>query len=174
MKKVITGHDRNGKSVFAKVEEQSVTVSIPILDWHEVWATHANDTIPIDMSADKSRERYSDVHRVFPTKQQSMFRVLDFKPADAANTLSPDVQEALASQLPGIADHLEPDDPGMHTTDSVDYGVIISGRITLELDDGESVELNPGDVFVQNGTRHAWRVDEPCRMAVVLIGTDRN
>ena len=53
------------------------------------------------------------------------------------------------------------------------YGVVISGSITLELDDGESVLLSAGDVYVQNGTRHAWRVHEPCRLAVVLIGTDR-
>ena len=57
--------------------------------------------------------------------------------------------------------------------DSVDYGVIISGKIKLELDDGEQVELTAGDVFVQNGTRHAWRAEEHCRMAVVLVGTDR-
>ena len=46
--------------------------------------------------------------------------------------------------------------------------------ITLSTDAaGEQVELTAGDVFVQNGTRHAWRVEEHCRMAVVLVGTDR-
>ena len=68
---------------------------------------------------------------------------------------------------------MEPENFGMHTTDSVDYGVVISGSITLELDDGRKERLEAGDVFVQNGTRHAWRVDEPCRMAVVLTGVPR-
>ena len=61
----------------------------------------------------------------------------------------------------------------MHATGSVDYGVILSGKITLELDEGEVTELGPGDVFVQNGTRHAWRVEEKCTMAVVLVGVER-
>jgi mannose-6-phosphate isomerase-like protein (cupin superfamily) len=173
MKKVITGHDGQGKSVFFKVESEAVTLSSPIVDWHEIWATHADDKIPLDTSADKSREQYTaGVHNVFPGTNQSMFRVVDFKPRDAADA-PPEELAALFSQLPGIASHMEQDDPGMHTTDSVDYGVIISGNIKLELDDGEQVELTAGDVFVQNGTRHAWRVEEHCRMAVVLVGTDR-
>ena len=58
MKKVITGHDEQGKSVFFKVESETVTVGSPILDWHEIWATHADDKIPVDTSAGKSREQY--------------------------------------------------------------------------------------------------------------------
>ena len=139
MKKVITGHDGQGKSVFFKVESETVTVGSPILDWHEIWATHADDKIPVDTSAGKSREQYTaDVHNVFPARNQSMFRVLDFKPGDVAD-LTPDEFHAVVSQLPGVASHMEQDDPGMHTTDSVDYGVIISGKIKLELDDGEPV-----------------------------------
>ena len=147
MKKVITGHDGQGKSVFFKVESETVTVGSPILDWHEIWATHADDKIPVDTSAGKSREQYTaDVHNVFPARNQSMFRVLDFKPGDVA-TLTPDEFDAVVSQLPGVASHMEQDDPGMHTTDSVDYGVIISGKIKLELDDGEQEELTAGDVL---------------------------
>ncbi|MDP6916374.1 MAG: cupin, partial [SAR86 cluster bacterium] len=46
----------------------------------------------------------------------------------------------------------------------------------LELDDGETVDLEPGDVVIQNGTRHAWRFkdDEVTTMLWVLIGTKRN
>ena len=79
----------------------------------------------------------------------------------------------LNKALPGLASHVEPDNPGMHTTDSVDYGVILSGKITMELDDGQTTELEAGDVWIQNGTRHAWRVEEKCTMAVVLVGMDR-
>ena len=48
----------------------------------------------------------------------------------------------------------------------------MSGRVVLELDDGATVELGPGDTVVQNGTRHAWRnpFDEPATLVVVLIG----
>jgi hypothetical protein len=64
---------------------------------------------------------------------------------------------------------------GMHATDSVDYGVVLSGEIWLELDDGAEVRLGPGDVVVQNGTRHAWhtRAVEPCVVFFVLVGARR-
>ena len=168
MKKVITGHDGQGKSVFFKVESETVTVGSPILDWHEIWATHADDKIPVDTSAGKSREQYTaDVPGPEPVNVQGpRFQT------GGCGALTPDEFDAFVSQLPGVASHMEQYDPGMHTTDSVDYGVIIS-KIKLELDDGEQVELTAGDVFVQNGTRHAWRVEEHCRMAVVLVGTDR-
>lgn len=78
----------------------------------------------------------------------------------------------MEEKLPGAAQYLEPDHPGMHTTASIDYEYVVSGRCVLELDDGESRELGPGDTVIQNGTRHAWRnpFDEPCLMVVVLIG----
>jgi mannose-6-phosphate isomerase-like protein (cupin superfamily) len=63
----------------------------------------------------------------------------------------------------------------MHTTDTVDYLVILSGAVQLELDDGRTVLLKPGDCIVQNGTRHAWRnvSRKPCVMAVIMIGATR-
>jgi quercetin dioxygenase-like cupin family protein len=67
------------------------------------------------------------------------------------------------------------DDPGMHTTDSVDYDVVLEGEITLELDDGKEVQLKKHDVVVQNGNRHAWRnkSSAPAVMLFVLIGAKR-
>ena len=55
-----------------------------------------------------------------------------------------------------MAEHQEPDDPGMHTTDTVDFDFVVSGEVYLELDDGAEVLLKPGDCVVQNGTRHRW------------------
>ena len=59
-----------------------------------------------------------------------------------------------------------------HRTASVDYGVVISGEIDLELDDGVTVHLTAGDVLVQRGTIHNWtnRGSVACVMAFVLIG----
>lgn len=50
--------------------------------------------------------------------------------------------------------------------------VVLAGKIGLELDDGAEVLLGPGDVVVQNGTRHRWhnRGTEPATMVVVVIG----
>ena len=65
--------------------------------------------------------------------------------------------------LPGVS-------PRVHRTDSIDYAVVISGEIDMELDD-TVVHLKAGDVLVQRGTIHNWvnRNTEPCRIAFVLI-----
>jgi quercetin dioxygenase-like cupin family protein len=60
--------------------------------------------------------------------------------------------------------------PRRHRTDSVDYAVVMSGTIDMELD-GETVTLKAGDVLVQRGTVHNWvnRSNEPAVVAFVLV-----
>ena len=64
---------------------------------------------------------------------------------------------------PGVA-------PRNHRTDSIDYAVVISGEIDMELDD-TSVHLKAGDVLVQRGTIHNWvnKGTAPCVIAFVLV-----
>ena len=58
----------------------------------------------------------------------------------------------------------------MHATDTIDYLVILSGHVTLELEAGEAA-LGPGDFVVDRGVMHGWRNDgdEPCIAAVVNL-----
>jgi quercetin dioxygenase-like cupin family protein len=60
----------------------------------------------------------------------------------------------------------------MHRTNSIDYGIVMSGHVELELDDGVKTLLGPGDIVVQRGTMHLWRNPsdtDPCRIVFVLI-----
>lgn len=59
----------------------------------------------------------------------------------------------------------------MHRTISLDYGLILEGRLDLELDDGVVVRLSAGDVVVQRGTIHAWinPYDAPCKVAFIIL-----
>jgi quercetin dioxygenase-like cupin family protein len=59
----------------------------------------------------------------------------------------------------------------MHRTESVDYGVVLEGEITLVLDDGSATTIGPGELVVQRGTDHAWenRSEAPTRLLFVLI-----
>lgn len=59
----------------------------------------------------------------------------------------------------------------MHRTRSLDYGIVISGEIVLELDDGVTATIRAGEVVVQRGTIHAWvnRTTEWCRIAFILL-----
>jgi mannose-6-phosphate isomerase-like protein (cupin superfamily) len=90
-----------------------------------------------------------------------------------------DAEAAAAEQRlasPGITELFEPDNPGMHATDTVDYTVVMSGEVWLELDDGQLSHLRAGDTVVQTGTRHAWRNlgTEPVTLAVVQVGARRH
>ncbi|HTQ74718.1 MAG TPA: cupin domain-containing protein [Burkholderiales bacterium] len=61
--------------------------------------------------------------------------------------------------------------PRVHRTDSIDYAVVISGEIDMELEKGSEVHLKAGDVLVQRGTVHNWinRGETPCVIAFTLI-----
>ena len=59
----------------------------------------------------------------------------------------------------------------LHRTETIDYGIVLAGHVTLVLDDGSETPLATGDVIVQRGTDHAWvnPMDEPARMVFVLV-----
>lgn len=77
----------------------------------------------------------------------TVFRVVDFHPGNAAMS---------------------------HRTETIDYAVVMSGEIDMELEPGEFIHLEAGDVLVQRGTIHNWvnRGDQPCRIAFVLIAAE--
>jgi len=64
---------------------------------------------------------------------------------------------------PGVA-------PRNHRTESIDYAVVLSGEIDMQLEESE-VHLREGDVLVQRGTVHNWvnRGTRPCVIAFVLV-----
>jgi hypothetical protein len=177
MKRIVTGHDENGKSIFVKIGEPEHVIDGAGMLWKELWATYAGTKVPIDASVEPTK---SDQWKsVFPEPGETRIRVIEYDPvamAEVDNLPEKDLIDLMGwakNELPGLPEHLEPDAPGMHTTNSVDYGVVLSGKLSLELDDGKTVDLEPGDVVIQNGTRHAWRIKEKCTMLFVLIGADR-
>lgn len=60
--------------------------------------------------------------------------------------------------------------PRMHRTETIDFGIVISGNLELGLESGSTV-LGPGDFVVQRATPHSWRVVgvKPCTIAFILI-----
>lgn len=177
-RRALTGRDAAGKSVFEAfdVTPQVVTFDArPGLAFYELYATDGVPSVtghePDPMLTRKG---------TFPAPGATLFRMVQFPPRlPSGNTLPPEAYarylEELDAKIPGMSSHFERDVPGMHTSDSVDYGVVVRGEIILELDDGKTVHLKQGDCVVQNGTRHLWRnpLAEPCLMAFVLIGGKR-
>jgi mannose-6-phosphate isomerase-like protein (cupin superfamily) len=171
VRRVVTGHDASGKAVFVG-DEKIAPVTLALLpgsEFHRFWGADSILTFPDDGSQPEAA-------RYFPPVGGFRFGFFTIPPDGGAGA-PPDLDlgAALAEfeeKLPGMAEYLELDEPGMHTTASVDYGVVLSGQATLELDDGAKVVLNPGDTYIQNGTRHRWsnRGDIPAVLAVALVG----
>jgi mannose-6-phosphate isomerase-like protein (cupin superfamily) len=83
-------------------------------------------------------------------------------------------QRARALSPKGMLDAAKTDEkshPGMHATNTVDYLVVLSGELTLILEEGE-VTLKTGDTLVDRGVSHAWenRGSEPALCAIVNLG----
>lgn len=173
-RRIVTGHDAGGRSVFVGDEAmEPVTVSVlPGAEFHQMWARDTTATLPSDAAA-------PDAWRYFPPSDGFRFGFFTLGPDSVTLPEDLDIGAALAevqARLPGMDEVMEPENPGMHTTDTVDFDVVMSGEVWLELDDGHEVHLRPGDCVVQNGTRHAWhnRTTEPVTVAVALIGARRD
>jgi hypothetical protein len=79
--------------------------------------------------------------------------------------------DEIRRRLPGLAETLDPHEPGMHTTDTLDLVYVAAGRVVLDLGADERV-LVAGDAVVQRGNRHAWRNDgpDPCVLVITMLG----
>jgi len=176
VKRVVTGRDISGKSVFVSVSDAPSThdfIAIPGMSVTQLWSTPANPTIPATVS-----DPTVAISSIVPGVGGTQFMLVAFPPD--RTYMSPEFDPAAAGaenlkHAPGLAETFEIDNPGMHTTDTIDYGIVLRGEVSLELDAERVEHLHAGDVVVQNGTRHAWRNSgsEPALIAFVLIGASR-
>src|SRR5512143_1553590 len=138
VRRVVTGHDPNGRAV-VKIDEvaKNIISRRPGQSSCVIWTT---ESFPVNNTGDDDQ----GTRKVGTTLNNgTVFRIVEF--------------------APGVA-------PRNHRTDSIDYAVIVSGEIDMELDDSV-VHLQAGDVVVQRGTIHNWvnRGTRPCTIAFVLI-----
>lgn len=162
MKLVITGHDDDGKSVFSHAGAPYRSL---VGRTQELWSTQGAISVPDATAVDAP----ADVE-YFPIDGQSSFKLVTIPPESQRGA-----EFDVSTMSPSTARYMEADNPGMHTTDTIDYVVVLSGEVDLELDDGRKERLGAGDCVVQRGTRHAWRVigEQPLVLAAVLIGAER-
>jgi mannose-6-phosphate isomerase-like protein (cupin superfamily) len=173
VRRVVTGQDATGKSVFVSdTEVEPIELAIlPGTAFHRLWGSDRAPALPTD-GTPPAMPLY------FPPANGYRFAVFTLGPDSVAMPPDLDIGDALeelGTKLPGLAEAMEPENPGMHTTDTVDIDVVISGEVDLELDDGSEVHLSAGDCVIQNGTRHAWRnrTSEPAVIFVTLLGAER-
>lgn len=151
VRRVVTGVDDQGRSTFLSDGE-----AFGGDRWAEVWVT--DPTKGLDAVVDPQ----DGMMVLEPPAGGSAWRVFECPP-DAQ------MREAMANNA-GQMEGIEAD--GFHTTQTIDYVMVLEGEISLELDTGE-VLLKPGDCVIQRGTRHAWRNrnDFPVKMVAVMLST---
>ncbi len=170
-RRIVTGHNADGRShiVFDGPPPQSIGSEIGGL--FELWNT---DGGPI-VTTDQIDRADSDV-KLSPEAGGTKFRYFAIAPKPEG--VSPEELEAQAAatfERMGAA-HERVDTtrhPGMHKTKTIDYIILLSGDVTLLLDDDE-VRLKPFDVVVQRGTNHAWvnNGSKPALFIAVLIDSE--
>lgn len=167
VRRVVTGNDSNGKSFFVIDGETPYKWDLGRIVADDVWVD--------DAKRPASDNDYDSVaggnFALVAPSGGSVLRIVTLFPPDRADPPSPEALAEARSHWDAGA-HMESDDPAMHTTATIDYGIVLEGEVGLELDSGE-VTLQTGDIVVQRATRHAWRIrgDKPARMLFVLIGS---
>jgi mannose-6-phosphate isomerase-like protein (cupin superfamily) len=167
VRRIATGHTTDGKSIV--VSDTEVEGKTPGL--LSLWGSDRAPKFPDDGSE-------SQWSTFFPPVGGYRFGLFTLPPESASPEAAPAHQgtlDEIEAMLPGLVAHMEPNSPGMHTSDTIDFEYVISGEVWLELDDSVQVHLRAGDSVVQNGTRHAWRNrgHEPCTIVVFMIGVNR-
>jgi quercetin dioxygenase-like cupin family protein len=149
VRRIVTGHDANGKAIVASDERMPgvASASRPYISRCEIWST---DSMPVDNSeaaASAQRNGFVVRHNYVGSGQGTVVRITEFAPG-----------------APKF----------MHRTETVDYAILLSGECDLELDDGKTVHMTQGDIVVQRGTMHAWVNNGamPCVFAFILIDAD--
>jgi mannose-6-phosphate isomerase-like protein (cupin superfamily) len=155
IRRVVTGQTAEGKSVVVSDEKvDGITVSLlPGSEFHRLGGSDRTTELSTDGSPPPAPF-------YFPPASGFRFGLFTIGPHEVSLPEGVDIDTVVAEfqeKLPGLIEVMEVDNPGMHTTDTVDFDYIVSGEVWLELDDGQQVHLHAGDCVMQNGTRHAWR-----------------
>jgi hypothetical protein len=177
VRRVVTGQRTDGTSVFTHVEEVAPIDMGGGMSWYGVWGWEEMPILP-----HHDPETYQP-RSTFPAPGGMRVNTVVFPPGygvrapgvkpEARPSPPEEYRRLSAAQSPG-GQH----DPatGMHSTNSIDFGFVVSGEICLEQEDGSEVALRPGDVYVQNGAVHAWRnrSSEPAAICFLLLGAERH
>jgi hypothetical protein len=164
VRRIVTGHDKNGKAIVVKDDRPPVIQRVPGGSSNvNLWFT---DKTPADLTNEDTLDK---IKKVPPPLAGSIFRIIEFVP-DKQAPHPPDAK-ALRKTMGVSLGGPEARHPGMHRTESIDYALILDGEIDMLLDDSE-VHCKAGDVMIQQGTNHAWanRSKGPCTIAFILIG----
>lgn len=169
-RRVVTGHDENGKSVVisdAPATQYLERPNRPGVRLTNFWIDRGSPA-----EYDGPEETCTGDFVLHPPSMGSTFRCVEFLPEDPEVLATLDGKSAFAEM--GAGDNIVEDarHPFFHRTNSLDYAIVLTGEIWMVMDsEEEDTLLRAGDVVIQRGNNHAWsnRGTEPCIIAFVLI-----
>jgi cupin domain len=173
IRRVVAGTDADGTTRFLSdgpVPFSHVFQHLPGQAHARVWHSH---TVPT--TTPPAGETTADDGPILAEPGGASFIIVQYAPDSVAFQEGFDGAAAgaeFAGKLPDLAAAMDPAVPGMHRTQTVDFGIVLDGEIWLELGSGEETRLERGDTVVQLAGRHAWRnkTDRPATVAFVLTG----
>ncbi len=169
IRRIVTGHDAQGRSCIVEDGPSPSVRLVPERPGYRVTNLWRTTGSPAEIAADDS---IAEHRGVAPPVRGTVIRIIDIPPEAADADERKRQSAATFGRLFADAQHQLNSDrhPGMHTTSSVDYAVILEGELTAILDRDETV-MRAGDVLIQRGTHHAWanRSGKPVRVLFVLI-----
>ena len=170
VRRIVTGHNLQGRSVI--VSDAPSPHAMALAGVSDFGVTDIWKTFGAPASNEGSADACTAKITLAPPPSGTVFRVVQFPPdRDYVGKWKPDAAFASMGDSGADAIHKNAErHEAMHTTNSVDYAIVIEGEIWAVLDDDE-VLMKAGDVLVQRGTSHAWsnRSDRPSMVGFVLI-----
>ena len=169
-RRVVTGHDASGKAIVESDQLASQFLERPNRPGVRLTNFWLSDGTPAEY--DGPTETCKGPFILHPPRNGSVFRCVEFLPEDPEVLSGLDARTAFAEMGAGANIVEGARHPFMHRTDSVDYAMVMSGEITMLMDEeAEDVLLRAGDVVIQRGTNHAWsnRGTESCVIMFVLV-----
>jgi mannose-6-phosphate isomerase-like protein (cupin superfamily) len=171
MRRVITGHDKNGKSIVVLDGPPARSIGEDVGGLFELWNTDGNT-----INTQDNIDRADDEIILSPPSNGSKFRYFQINPTPEGIPM--DIMQEIAAdafEKIGAAHHRidTTKHPAMHKTETIDYIILLKGDVTLILDQ-EEVDIKPFDVVVQRGTNHAWvnNGSDPALLIAVLIDSE--
>lgn len=175
VRRIVTGTSPQGTAVL--VEDDSLSgirfETLPGLQITPLWSTSRDPELPA-----AGADPWGTADSFLPEAGETRFLI--FRLPSSAEVASgvergytPEAfHREYAEKVPDLARSHDAENPRLHATETVDYVIVLTGDIVLELGDGSRVNLTTGDVVIQNGTSHAWHNigEDPAVLAAVMVG----
>jgi mannose-6-phosphate isomerase-like protein (cupin superfamily) len=167
IRRIVTGHNAEGRSFFEQdgpSPAQKTVADRPGYRVTNLWRTSPSGRV-------RTPDSIAEHQGVLPPAGGSVLRIIEWpaEPEDPAE-LRRLMDKTFAAMYPDAHRDVKPGEhPGMHTTDTVDYAIVLEGEIVAIMEEGETL-MRRGDVLIQRGTAHAWanRSGKPVKVAFIL------